>query len=116
MNELGELKEELQQYIELASSQVEENKRLRSRIQELEGDLSQRYSGGGNGNNGKGASSSSSSSSSGGGGGGGGGGGYASSDFELAKSEWKKQAIEYGERQCQLAFEEFDAEIKKYYR
>ncbi len=112
MNELGELKEELQQYIELASSQVEENKRLRSRIHELEGDLStQRYSGGGagGGGNGKGASSSSSSSSS------GEGGGYAS-DFELAKSEWKKQAIEYGERQCQLAFEEFDAEIKKYYR
>ena len=103
MNELADLKEELRQYIALASRQHDENKVLRAKIQESEGELidtkqqlqealeDQRRLTEGTGEM------------------------MHRSIFEKAKSEWKKQAIDYGDKQCELAYGEFDAEIKKYY-
>ena len=105
LGELADLKEALRQYIALASSQHEDNKALRAKIQESEVELldvklqlqealedsQQDPLEGMTGEM------------------------MDRSIFERAKAEWKKQAIDYGDKQCELAYSAFDAEIKKYY-
>ena len=106
LGELAHLKEELRQYIALANSQHEENKALRVKVHESEAELldvklqlretleensQQDPLEGMTGEM------------------------MDRSIFERAKAEWKKQAIDYGDKQCELAYSAFDAEIKKYY-